>query len=83
MLMPIDIYSAIHFFISTVVELTLLMCSDIRCIWSLLALSLQSALILLSPCVVWQTSAEQGNVLCDKQQDLHIEMWIVVLVLLH
>lgn len=81
--MPIDIYSAICFFISTVVELALLMCPDIRCMWSLLALSLQSALILLSPCEAWQTCAQQSNVLCDKQQDLYIKMWFVVVVLLH
>lgn len=80
--MPIDIYSAISLFISTVVELALLMCSDIRCIWSLLAMSLQSALILLSSCEMWQTCVQQSNVLCDKQQDLGIKMWFVVVVLL-
>lgn len=82
-LMPIGICSAIRFFISTVVELALLMCSDIRCIWSLLAMSLQSALILLSPCEVWQTSAQQNNVLCGREQDLRIKMWFVVVVVLH
>lgn len=55
LLMPVGIYSAVCFLISVALELTLLMHSDIRCAWSLLATSLHSALILHSLGEVWQT----------------------------